>query len=127
MSDSNGNLKKTNKACLAKALKKGYEAVDRVQFPSASIIDGMMLVHRVKGDNITFGQVAEDVFNQILIEANNANRIDAVFDTYLPLSIKFNERSVRGSIDDRNRSICNNISPSQIIKNWTVLMHSSAS
>ena len=127
MSDSNGNLKKTNKACLAKALKKGCEAVDRVQLPSASIIDGMMLVHRVKGDNLTFGQVAEDVFNRILIEANNANRIDAVFDTYLPLSIKFNERSIRGSIDDGNRSICNNISPSQIIKNWTVLMHSSAS
>ena len=46
------------------------------------MIDGMNLVQRVKGDQVTFGDVATTVLSMDLSEGAESDRIDAVFDTY---------------------------------------------
>ena len=62
---------------------------------SASVLDGMNLVQRVKGDQATFGDVASTILLMALREGSQSNRIDVVFDTYQENSIKNSERSVR--------------------------------
>ncbi|KAK3749597.1 hypothetical protein QZH41_002778 [Actinostola sp. cb2023] len=57
-----GSLRKTNKATLAKELQRNVPAVDIIPLPSATIIDGMALVQRLKGDHKTFSEVGDAPF-----------------------------------------------------------------
>ena len=55
---------------------------------SASVIDGMNLVQRVKGDQVTFGDVATTVLSMALREGAESDIIDVVFDTYRGNGVK---------------------------------------
>ena len=56
----------------------------------------MSLVQRLKGDQLTFGDVATTVLSMTMEEGVRCNRIDVIFDTYKELSIKNSERQLRG-------------------------------
>ncbi|KAK3748348.1 hypothetical protein QZH41_000090 [Actinostola sp. cb2023] len=90
-----GSLRKTNKATLAKELQRNVPAVDIIPLPSATIIDGMALVQRLKGDHKTFSEVGDALLNMALNESYQSTRIDIVFDVYRSDSIKNSERQNR--------------------------------
>ena len=75
----------------------------------------MSLVQRVKGDQLTFGDVAIIVLSMAMKEGVRCNRIDVVFDTYKELSIKNSERLLRG--EESGHQLCN-ITSTQIVRQW---------
>ncbi|KAK5862616.1 hypothetical protein PBY51_017989 [Eleginops maclovinus] len=81
-------LRKTNKAALARELEKNVAPADVIPEPSATIIDGMSLVQQMKGDDKTFTQLAESALAKVLHEGAKSQRIDFVFDVYKETSIK---------------------------------------
>ena len=93
LSNSDGNLKKTNKSTLARHIEG---RVAPAPLPSACIIDGMSMVNNISGDNRTFGDIAENIFKFAIQAANASSRIDIVFDVYRENSIKTAEREGRG-------------------------------
>jgi len=62
LSTSDGLLRKTNKASLATNLQKGVAVAEEHFENYASMLDGMNLVQRVKGDQTTFGDIASTIF-----------------------------------------------------------------
>ena len=91
-----GLFRKTKKAALANYLQKNIAQIEETPAHSAAVVDGMILVQRVKGDERTFIEVAMSVLSMALREGHRSQRIDVVFDTYQEMSIKNSERSVRG-------------------------------
>lgn len=87
-------LRKTNKATMATTLQKNVAIVEQLPGNSATVVDGMNLVQKVKGDQVTFRDVATTVLSLALWEGSQSRRIDVVFDTYKN-SIKNSERSLR--------------------------------
>ena len=82
---------------------------------SASVIDGMHLVQRVTGDQVTFGDVATTVLSMALREVAESDRIDAVFDTYRDNTIKNCERILRcGEAGHQMQSITG----TQLLRQW---------
>ena len=61
-------MRKTNKAALARELEKQVLPAVTIHEPSATIIDGMSLVQKMKGNVQTFSQLAESVLTHILHE-----------------------------------------------------------
>ncbi|KAK3750403.1 hypothetical protein QZH41_005565 [Actinostola sp. cb2023] len=110
-----GSLRKTNKATLAKELQRNVPAVDIIPLPSATIIDGMALVQRLKGDHKTFSEVGDALLNMALNESYQSTRIDIVFDVYRSDSIKNSERQNRVTeAGTRYR----NINPGHKVQQW---------
>ena len=95
MATPDGFLRKTNKAALATLLQKNVQPAERIPINSAAVIDGMALVQKVHVDNLSFGDVADEVLNMALREGASCKRIHVVFDTYQEMSIN-RERSLRG-------------------------------
>jgi len=85
-----------NKAALAATLQKNVALEEQLQVISATVVDGMSLDHRVKGDQDAFREVATTVMGLVLREGSHSDRIDVVLDTYEENSIKISERSLRG-------------------------------
>ena len=81
-------MRKTNKAALARELEKQVLPAETIPEPSATIIDGMSLVQKMKGNDQTFSQLSESVLTHILHEGVRSHIIDVVFDTYREDSIK---------------------------------------
>lgn len=117
-----GLPRKTNKAILAKALYKDVTPEEEMPLNSASVIDGMMLVQKVKGDQNTFGDIAQTVFAMVMKEGGSSQRIDIVFDQYHELSIKNSERSVRG---EQHGSSLQNVTPNQLVRQWRSFLNQS--
>ena len=92
-----GSLRKTNKASLAKEILKDVPAADVIPQPSARIIDGMTMVQKIREDQKTFAEVADDILSMVLHEGTDSQRIDVVFNVYRDSSIKNVEREKRGS------------------------------
>ena len=90
-------LCKKNKAALARELETNVLPAENIPTPSACIIDGMNLVHKLKGEGKTFAQQADSALNQTLSEGTDSTRINVVFDVYRNTSIKNAERCNRGS------------------------------
>jgi hypothetical protein len=111
-----GLLRKTNKATLAAYLQKDIPTVESIPLNSATIIDGMNLVQRIKGHQINFGEVATDLLSMILREGHESNRIDVVFDRYQGQSIKNSERMKRGQHPGINPH--NYITAALIVRQW---------
>ena len=65
--------------------------------PSVRIIDGMAMVQKIRGDQKTLAEVADDMLSMVLHEGTDSPRIDVVFDVYRDSSIKNAEREKRGS------------------------------
>ena len=68
LANGDGTLRKTNKAALARELEKQVLPAEIIPELSATIIDGMSLVQKIKGNDQTFSQLAESVLTHILHE-----------------------------------------------------------
>ena len=77
-----GLFAKTNKAALARELEKNVSASEVIPEPSATVIDGMSLVQKLKGNDKTFAELAETALSHVLHEGAKSSRIDVVFDVY---------------------------------------------
>ena len=111
-----GLLRKTNKATLATTLQKNVAVAEQFPGNSASVVDGINLVQRVKGDQATFGDVTTTVLSMALKEGSQSNcRIDVVFVKYHENSIKNSERSVRGGETGHQLQ---SITGAQIMRQW---------
>ncbi|KAJ8384830.1 hypothetical protein AAFF_G00198170 [Aldrovandia affinis] len=122
LSNGDGTLRKTNKAVLARELEKQVLPAETIPGPSATIIDGMSLVQKMKGNDQTFSQRAASAQTQILHEGARSQRIYVVFDVYQEDSIK-NAKSEQGcttGIQFRN------IAPGHRIQQWRRFLSSSA-
>ncbi|KAJ8390648.1 hypothetical protein AAFF_G00102540 [Aldrovandia affinis] len=123
LANGDGTLRKTNKAVLARELEKQVLPAETIPGPSATIIDGMSLVQKMKGNDQTFSQRAASALTQILHEGARSQRIDVVFDVYQEDSIKNAKRANRGcttGIQFRN------IAPGHRIQQWRKFLSSSA-
>ena len=97
LANNDGSLRKTNKAALTRELETNVLPAENIPTPSACIIDGMNLVHKLKGEGKTLAQLADSALNQTLSEGTDSTRINVVFDVYRNTSIKNAERCNRGS------------------------------
>lgn len=97
LATADGVPRKTSKSSLARELKKNIGPAEDIEPHSACLIDGMALVHKVKGEHKTYGDIASLVLLKALNEASHSSRVDIVFDVYNEESIKNVERGVRGS------------------------------
>ncbi|XP_049888323.1 uncharacterized protein LOC126382481 [Epinephelus moara] len=59
LANGDGTLRKTSKAVLARELEKQVLPGETIPEPSATIIDGMSLVQKMKGNEQTFSQLAD--------------------------------------------------------------------
>ena len=121
LANNDGSLKKTNKASLARFLEKKAAAAHAIPTPSACIIDGMSLLQKIHGDNMTFNNIAMTLFNSALHIGSESDRIDVVFDVYTDMSIKNAERIKRGS---ESGILFGQIVPGHKIKQWRRLLAS---
>lgn len=112
-----GTPRKTPKAVLAKHLQKLAAPADGLPdgTNTATIIDGMSFVQKVKADVSTFGDIAKSIHGMIRREAMYSNRVDVVFDTYEDISIKTIERTSRG--EEQGLQL-NNITATQLVRQW---------
>ena len=92
LANSDGSLRKKNKASLTTELKKIVHPAENIYTPSVCIIDGMSIAQKVNATNKTFTELAEAVLHLVLNEGTESERIDVVFDVYLDNSIKDAER-----------------------------------
>ena len=53
------------------------------------------MIRSIKATNLTFDEFADKIREAVVRKSMKATRIDAVFDVYLPVSIKDAERSKR--------------------------------
>ncbi|XP_049318490.1 uncharacterized protein LOC125780337 isoform X2 [Bactrocera dorsalis] len=92
-----GEMFKTAKSTLAKALKSGTEVVEPTNI-SVEIIDGFYFLHLI-GSSMpqTFEKVAESILIQLC--STTATEIHLVFDRYISPSIKDSERHSRKEFD----------------------------
>ena len=88
LATADGLPRKTAKSTLSKELQKNVPASEFISLSSACIVDGMAIVHKVKGEKKTFGEIASLIFLKAVHEASNSTRLDIVFDVYNENSIK---------------------------------------
>ena len=96
LANCDGTIITTNKAALARELEKKVASAESTVMPSATMIDGMSLIHKVQGENHTFAELSSSVLAVVLLFRNESDRLDVVFDVYMPLSIKSSEKEQRG-------------------------------
>ena len=82
----------------------------------------MAYVHRLKGGQKTFAEIAESLFSMALNEGTSSDRIDVVFDDYRDDSIKSTERENRG---EGSGSEFLNLQADHQVKQWRKFLCSS--
>eukprot|EP00058_Branchiostoma_floridae_P017868 XP_002603357.1 hypothetical protein BRAFLDRAFT_80350 [Branchiostoma floridae] len=97
LANADGTLHKTNKAALARELESRVPPAEDIPGPSTCLIDGMTILQKLNGNNMTFSGLANATMATVLKEGANSHRIDVVFDVYRDQSIKAAERFKRGS------------------------------
>ena len=97
LANSDGSLRKTNKAALATELEKNVPPAEAIRTQSTCNIDWMGPVQRVNGNNKTFAQLAESVLPMVQYVGVQSSKVDGVFDAYRQPSIKYPERLNRGA------------------------------
>ena len=97
LANMDGAPRKTSKATLARKLETKASPADEMEYPSACIIDEMSVVQKMKGDKLTFEELAEQMIISVIRTSASSECNDVVFDVYRQLSIKGAERVVRGS------------------------------
>ena len=123
LAKGDGTLRKTSKAALSRELEKQVLPAETIPEPSATIIDGMSLVQKMKGNEQTFSQLADSVLTQILHEGARSQRIDVIFDVYREDSIKNAERENWGCTTGIQ---LRNIAPGHRMQQWRKFLSSSA-
>lgn len=86
-----GSLHKTKKAALLMELERNSSPAEVIPEASATIIDGMSLVQKLKRQNLFTGTRVSHAVH----EGAKRRRIDVVFDVYKDISIKDAERANR--------------------------------
>lgn len=124
LANTDGTLKKTNKAALTQHLESLVEPSDDTSEPYATVIDAMCLIQKLHGDNHTFDELSCFVLGAALHAGGKSARIDVVFDVYRNESIKSAERIKRGSQEGVR---FHNIKPEHKIKNWRRMLACSES
>ena len=79
-----------------KAFEKGTMFLECPPMQSVTVIHGMALVQKLEVVQMSFGQVADMVFKNVLSSGSRSKRIDVVFDVYLENSIKNAEHCRHG-------------------------------
>jgi hypothetical protein len=97
LSSGNGSLRKTNKDALAREFETNASPVEVISEPSATIIDGMGLIQKLKGNDKTFSQLAGTAMSHAVHEGAKNRRIDVGFDVYKNTSIKDAEQANRSA------------------------------
>ena len=82
LASADESLRKTNKALLAKEPQRNLTAADVILQPCAIVFNGMAMVHKVKGDQKTFAEMADSLMEMVLHEGTDSQCIDVVFDVY---------------------------------------------
>ena len=91
-----GSLAKTNKAALPKRLEDGVDSLQHLPAQTSAVITHAMAILQVLSKiPDRFSDLAEMVFNRILLQAGEATRVDFVGDQYPEISIKNIEREKR--------------------------------
>jgi len=121
LANGDGTLRKTNKAALARELEKSVSAAEVIPESSATVIDGMSLVQKLKGNDKTYAELAETALSHVLHGGAKSSRIDVVFDVYKETSIKDAERVKRGA--DTGIQF-KNIASGHKIQQWRKLLSS---
>ena len=85
---ADGLPRKTAKSTLSRELQKNVPASEFISLSSACIVDGMAIVHKVKREKKTFGEIASLILLKAVHEISNSTRLDIVFDVYNENSIK---------------------------------------
>ena len=116
--NSDGTMKKTNKAAFARHLEAKVSHAESVVQPSATIIDGMSIIQKVHGENSTFAELSENILVSILQAGYESQRVDVIFDVYTDISIKTAEKENRGSRD----GVLFSTIYSHTIRNWRRLL-----
>ena len=123
LASGDGSLRKTNKAALARELERNVSPAEVIPEPSATMIDGMSLVQKLKGNDKTFSQLAGTALSHAVYEGAKCRRIDVVFDVYKETSIKDAERANRSA---GTGIYFKNIQPGHNIQQWRKLLGSSS-
>ena len=110
-----GSLRKTNKSALARKLQNNIPPAESILQPCATIVDGMSLVQKLKGDQKTFSEVTDTLLSMALTECPQSQRIDLVFDVFRPFSIKTIKRQNRATVAGTQ---FHNVSPGHKIQQW---------
>ncbi|KAJ8389301.1 hypothetical protein AAFF_G00121660 [Aldrovandia affinis] len=76
------DTEKDKQSCSGQGLEKQVLPAETIPGLSATIIDGMSLVQKMKGNDQTFSQRAASALTQILHEGARSQRIDVVFDQW---------------------------------------------
>lgn len=84
LANSDGSLRKTNKAPLASELEMHVSPAETIPQLSPTLIDGMSLVQKMKGNEKTFSQLAESVLLKLFMKVVRASA--------LMLALMFTER-----------------------------------
>ena len=61
-----GTMKKTNKSVLAKHLESMVDPAENIAKPHATLIDAMSLIEKIHGENSTFEELSDHIFQSIL-------------------------------------------------------------
>ena len=115
LATSSGSLRKTNKAALSTTEKLSVP-VEAIPLDSACIIDAMSIIQKGRFNQKTFADVAEVLFQRMLLESQSSSRIDVVFNVYRDKSIKNLER-----VGERGATMATefkNIMGSHKLKQW---------
>ena len=112
-------MKKTNKAVLSEHIESKVLPVEEVPNPSATIIYAIGLMNKLHCENLTFSELSDHVFSQMIHAGHGSDRIGVVFDVYHSDSIKSAERIQRGSTE---KIAFSNIISGHKIKNWRRLL-----
>ena len=80
--ENNVFLKKTTKASLLHKLEGTTEPVTTIDDDCAFIGDGMAYIQQARMVDLTFGQLAQNLMQTVLLAGRSAKRIDVVFETY---------------------------------------------
>lgn len=123
LSTPEGSLRKTNKAALGTLLQRNVAPAEETPISSATVIDGMSLIQKLRGEQANFGEVAKSVFSMALREGQSSKRVDIVFDTYQDVSIKNLEREARG---EETGPQLQNITAKQIVRQWIKFLTNSS-
>ena len=122
LATAQGALRKTNNSALEKELQKNATPAESFNEHSACIIDGMALVQKLKGNQKTFEELANNALAYNIIEGGRSKRIDVVFDVYREDSIKNPERANRGA---KKGMQFKNLAPGHKVQHWRKFLASS--
>ena len=122
LANIDGSIRKNDKATLGTHLEKNiYVSESLISAASVVVIDGMSVVQKLRGENLTFEEFSMTLLKKIFVDSKY-ERVDLVFDVYVEKSIKALERKRRGETEGIQFQ---NIRPAHKIVNWRRLLRSS--